>query len=175
MSNVSRHPHRISLATVVLDPRSDPSDREKGETMINSREKGADNERAVAHLFQKFGYKAERGCQHDGLSGHADVVGVPYIWIEVKAVEKLKVEKAMQQAERDSRAYLERTGDDLLPVVIHKKNYQGWKVSMRLHDLIYLCGAAPFSVDIPDNGLVQMEWEDWIKVYMVYEAERSAG
>ena len=54
-----------------------PGERRGTMARINSRRKGKNGELQVAHLFQAAGYKAERGCQHDGLSGHADVIGVP--------------------------------------------------------------------------------------------------
>lgn len=142
---------------------------------MNSRAKGVRGELAVAHLFQKYGYRAERGQQHDGMSGHADVVGVPYIWIEVKWRDELNLLDAMEQAERDNNARYEREQEEALPVVIHKRNRQKWQVTMRLLDLVYLTGAAPFTVTIPTDGLVTMDWEDWIKVYMAYEQERSAA
>ena len=140
---------------------------------MNSRAKGVRGELQVAHLFKSFGYPAERGCQHDGMTGHADVVGVPYIWIEVKWDENLKVIDAILQAERDSAGYFKRTNEDLLPVVIHRKNNQTWKCTMRLIDLLEMCGIVQFSTDVPVDVLVTMEWEEWIKVYMAYENERS--
>lgn len=142
---------------------------------INSREKGKRGELEAAHLFQKVGYPAERGQQHDGMSGHADIVGVPYLWCEIKRNENLNVYEAMKQADRDSAGYFKRTGEDLLPVVIHRKNNQTWKCTMRLIDLLAMCGSVPFSTDVPVDGLVTMEWEEWIKVYMAYENERRAG
>jgi len=142
---------------------------------MNSRAKGVRGELQVAHLFQKSGYKAERGQQHDGRSGHADVVGVPYIWIEVKRDQDLNVLKAIEQAERDSAGYYERTREDLLPVVIHRKNREEWKCTMRLLDLLSLSGSMPFAVAVPTDGLVTMTWSDWIRVYMAYETERSGA
>ena len=142
---------------------------------MNSRAKGVRGELQVAHLFKSFGYPAERGQQHCGMEGYADVVGVPYIWIEVKRNENLNVYDAMKQADRDSAGYFKRTGEDLLPVVIHRKNNQTWKCTMRLIDLLAMCGSVPFSTDVPVDGLVTMEWEEWIQVYMAYENERSAG
>ena len=105
--------------------------------MVNSRNKGAAYERHVAGLFRTYNYKARRGQQFSGLNGDADVVGVPYIHIECKAVERLNLYDAIAQAKRDARQ-----GE--LPVVIHKKNY---------------C-----------NDLVTMEFEDWIQLYVEWEA-----
>lgn len=140
---------------------------------MNSRAKGVRGELAVAHLFKAYGFPAERGCQHDGMSGHADVEGVPYIYIEVKRDEDLNVKKAIEQAERDNNARFERTEEELLPVVIHKKNRQPWNVTMRLLDLLYLSGSMPFTATIPVDGLVTMEFDEWIKVFLAYKAERE--
>lgn len=136
---------------------------------INSRDKGARGERSVAHLFQKAGYPAERGCQHDGRTGHADVVGIPHIWVEVKRDQDLNVLKAIEQAERDSSALTE----DVLPVAIHRKNREQWKCTMRVLDFLTLCGVTPFSFSCPVDGLVTMVWDEWIKIYTAYEAERG--
>lgn len=136
---------------------------------MNSRAKGVRGELAVAHLFKEYGYPAERGCQHDGMTGHADVEGVPLLWIEVKRDEDLVVLKAIKQAERDSTARYQRTGEQLLPVVIHKKNRMPWHCTMRTLDFLIMCGMLPFGIEIPTDGLVTMVWEDWIKVFMTYE------
>lgn len=82
--------------------------------MVNRREKGKRFERLVAGLFRSIGYEARRGQQYCGANGDADVVGVPGIHIECKAVEKLNLYDAMSQAKADAKGKL--------PVVIHKKN-----------------------------------------------------
>ena len=55
--------------------------------MVNSRQKGASYERHVAGLFKAEGYDARRGQQFCGINGDADVIGIPGIHIECKAVE----------------------------------------------------------------------------------------
>lgn len=132
---------------------------------INSREKGKRGELSVAHLFQEYGFKAERGQQHDGRSGHADVVGVPRLWIEVKRNETLNIDEAMKQAERDCLAL---DDDDVIPVVIHRKNLEKWKVTMRLFNLLFMCGTMPFSTTMNDEGLVTMRFDEWIDVFLDY-------
>ena len=142
--------------------------------MLNSRAKGVRGELQVAHMFQEYGYDAQRGYQHDGMLGHADVEGVPYIWIECKWNEDLDVTKAIKQAERDSDAYMRKTGKDVFPVVIRKKSRRPWMVTMRLGDMAELfTGGGPFLTDAPGDGLVHMLFEDWIKVYCMYEQWRS--
>lgn len=97
--------------------------------MVNSREKGKRYERHVASIFKNEGYDARRGQQYNGLDGE-DVVGVPGIHIECKAVERLNIYDAIAQAKRDANGKL--------PVVIHKKNNCKDLVTMEFTDWIEL-------------------------------------
>lgn len=99
--------------------------------MVNSREKGAAYERHCASLFRTYGYKARRGQQYCGANGDADVVGVPGIHIECKAVERLNLYDAIAQAKRDAK-------EGELSVVIHKKNYCQDLVTMEFEQWIEL-------------------------------------
>lgn len=99
-----------------------------------SRTKGKVGEREVAHLFIDNGFPdAHRSAQCRGNSkdGEADVAGTPGIHVEVKRVEKLNLENAMQQSIRDSE--LQKDG---IPVVIHRKNGAEWLVTMRFLDWV---------------------------------------
>lgn len=51
--------------------------------------------------------------------------GLDYIHIEVKRVENLNLDKAMEQAIGDAK-------DGLIPAVFHRKNGKKWKVTMEL-------------------------------------------
>lgn len=98
---------------------------------INSKDKGARFERLVASMFRNFGYKAFRTAQYEGKTGNcADVEGVPYIHIEAKHQEKMKLYDWMAQAVRDSR----KKGN--IPVVIHKQNNKDVLVTMLWDDWI---------------------------------------
>lgn len=99
--------------------------------MVNSRQKGAAYERHVASLFRGEGYEARRGQQFCGLNGAADVVDVPHLHIECKAVERLNLYDAIAQAKRDAR-------DGEIPIVIHKKNYCADLVTMEFTEWIKL-------------------------------------
>lgn len=99
--------------------------------MVNSKQKGAAYERHVASMFRSEGYEARRGQQFCGLNGDADVVNVPHLHIECKAVERLNIYDAIAQAKRDARA-----GE--VPVVIHKKNYCNDLVTMEFTEWIKL-------------------------------------
>lgn len=101
--------------------------------MTNSRKKGKRFELLVAGLFRAIGYEARRGQQYCGANGDADVVGVPGIHIECKAVEKLNLYDAMAQAKHDRR-------EGEIPVVIHKKNNCAVLVTMEFDDWAELYG-----------------------------------
>lgn len=98
---------------------------------MNSRSKGKRGELELAKVLRDLGFEARRGQQFSGANGDADVVGLPGIHIECKRVEQLNVEKALQQAERDSRP-----GE--IPVVMHRANNTEWKATLRLADLMLL-------------------------------------
>lgn len=103
---------------------------------INSREKGKRGELEVVRLLQKYGWKdARRTAQHCGNNpeGAADVVGLPGIHIEVKRVEHLNIDDAMDQSRRDAA----ETGNDT-PVVFHRRAGKPWKVTMDAEDWLAL-------------------------------------
>ncbi len=95
---------------------------------INSREKGKAGEREFAALCRKHGFEnARRSQQYSGINGDADVVGLDGVHIEVKRVERLNIEKALQQAKRDSK-------EGEIPIVAHRKNREEWLITMRAED-----------------------------------------
>ena len=97
------------------------------------REKGKRFEREVANLFKEEGFKATRSAQCMGKTGQAaDVIGVPYLHIECKHVEQMKLYEWIAQAIRDTEA----EGKGNLPCVIHKQNRKDILVSMRYEDFI---------------------------------------
>lgn len=92
---------------------------------INSKEKGKRFERELAKRFRECGYEARRTAQYCGNTGEAaDVVGLPFIHIEAKHVEKLNLYEAMKQAKNDAK------GKDVIPAVFHKKNNQNILVTV---------------------------------------------
>lgn len=95
--------------------------------MTNSRQKGARGERELANVLKEYGYDTRRGQQYSGANGDADVVGLPHIHIECKRVEKLNIDKAMQQSMEDSR-------ENEVPVVMHRKDRQRWLVTMTMDE-----------------------------------------
>lgn len=99
---------------------------------MNSKRKGAAGERELSKLLREHGFETRRGQQYCGANGDADVVGLPYIHIECKRVEKLNISEAMKQAVSDS------TGLDLIPTIFHRRNGEQWKVTMNFDDWIKL-------------------------------------
>lgn len=96
---------------------------------MNSRRKGADGERELAHVLEEYGYGTRRGQQYCGANGDADVVGIPGLHIECKRVEKLNIDDAIEQSKKDAR-------ENEIPVVIHRKNRKPWKVTLELKDFM---------------------------------------
>lgn len=96
---------------------------------VNSRQKGARFERKLANLLKEYGFESRRGQQYCGANGDADVVGLPHIHIEAKAVEALNIHKAMEQSAADAR-------EGELPAVFHKKNRKPILVTMRFEDFM---------------------------------------
>ena len=111
---------------------------------MNSRAKGAGGERELAKVLQGYGYETRRGQQFSGANGDADVVGLPGIHIEVKRVEKLNIDKALQQSVTDAYADGLRQGQEVIPAVFHRSNDDRkkdstkgtWKVTLRLEDFM---------------------------------------
>lgn len=99
--------------------------------MINSRQKGKRGELEIAHILQEHGFDARRSQQYAGINNDADVVGLPNVHIEVKRVQALNIDKAMAQSEHDAR-------ENEIPVVMHRKDRQPWRVTLNLEDFIEL-------------------------------------
>ena len=99
---------------------------------INSKQKGKKGELELVHKLKDYGYNCRRTNQFCGNTGQADdVIGLDYIHIEVKRVEKLNVDEAIEQAKRDVK-------DNKFPTVFHRKNRKDWLVTMKLEDWIKL-------------------------------------
>ena len=103
---------------------------------MNSRDKGARGERELANELTRLGHPCRRGQQYSGAHGDADVVGLTGIHLEVKRVERLNIDKAMEQSRDDSYAGSIKEGRYLIPVVMHRRNRCKWLVTMDLNDFI---------------------------------------
>lgn len=93
---------------------------------VNSKRKGAAGERELAKKLNEYGFDTRRSVQYNGKAddGKADLVNLPGIHIECKRVERLNVSEAMAQAVNDA--------EDEMPTVFHRKNREGWLVTMEL-------------------------------------------
>ena len=98
---------------------------------INSKKKGKGGELEVCRLCKSEGYEVHRTAQYCGNNeeGAADCLGLPGIHIEVKRVEHLNIDDALDQATRDAAKT-----DKSLPAVFHRRNNTKWKVTMDAHD-----------------------------------------
>lgn len=112
---------------------------------MNSRQKGAGGERELSHILREHGYSCRRGQQYCGANGDADVVGLPGVHIECKRVERLNISEAMKQAAKNADAVE-------VPTVFHRKNREGWLVTMRLEDWIKMYAQSRFAEDMAANS-----------------------
>ena len=108
---------------------------------MNSRQKGAGGERELSRILREHGYNCRRGQQYSGANGDADVVGLPGIHIECKRVERLNISEAMKQAVKDADVAE-------VPAVFHRKNREGWLVTLTLDDFMKLYKAGWKEIEI---------------------------
>src|SRR5258708_16884687 len=101
---------------------------------MNSREKGKRGERQWRDELRANGYAARRGEQFSGSPDSPDVVCDSLRWIhfEVKAVERLNIEEAMEQARSDcKRAVIsDQSSVEKVPIVAHRRSFRPWLVTM---------------------------------------------
>lgn len=92
--------------------------------MREQQGKGARGERQWRDELRANGYDARRGQQFSGSPDSPDVVcaALPWARFEVKAVERLNIEDAIEQARRDCGGKV--------PLVAHKRNHRRWLVTM---------------------------------------------
>ena len=110
---------------------------------MNSRAKGARGERQWRDELRANGYDARRGQQFSGSPESPDVECDALSWahFEVKAVERLNIEDAMDQARRDCGGKA--------PLVAHKRNHRRWLVTMDAETFFQFIGGVlpPESTD----------------------------
>lgn len=96
---------------------------------LRSRNKGKRGEReAAAEIARLFRVDARRGRQFSGSDESPDIrTSIPRVHFEVKRVESLRINAALDQAISDAGANI--------PVVFHKQNHRPWVAIVRLDDL----------------------------------------
>lgn len=100
---------------------------------INSKRKGKTGELEFSKFaMEHSGETVRRTAQYNGkeLDSKADVVGLPGVHVEVKRVEALNVDNAIEQATRD----IGENPNNEIPIVAHRKNNKKWKVTMYADD-----------------------------------------
>jgi len=100
---------------------------------INSKQKGKKGELEFVHKLKDNGFDAHRSQQFSGADADADVESDLPFHFEVKRVERLNIDKAIEQAIRDC--------DERTPVVAHRKNRKDWLITMKFDDWIELIKA----------------------------------
>lgn len=97
-----------------------------------SQRKGRAGELELVRVLRGYGIPAEPG-QAVSYGSTPDITGVPGIHCEVKRRENVNLSAALEQARRDA----EKFGDGL-PAVFHRRNREGWRVTMELPDWVAL-------------------------------------
>lgn len=93
-----------------------------------SQRKGAAGEMELVTVLNKYGFNVKRGGSMN-FGTVPDVYGLDGVHIECKRCEKLRLSEWMQQSIRDAERF-----NDGVPTVFHRRNRQGWYVTMRLDD-----------------------------------------
>lgn len=98
---------------------------------MNSKRKGTVGEREAVHFLNNLGFETHRTSQVCGKDS-ADVEGIEGLHLEIKRQEKTAIEQWLQQSERDA-GY---TGG--IPIVMHRRNRETWKVTLRAEEFFKL-------------------------------------
>lgn len=96
---------------------------------MRSKAKGSAGERELCAILTDAGFSAHRNDQrYVGGLGNPDISaeGLEDYHVEVKRVERLNINEAMQQAEADAAGRV--------PVVVHRRSRRPWLVTLRLSD-----------------------------------------
>ena len=136
-------------------------------------EKGKRIERLWCKECAKYGYKVKRTRQASAKDDD-DCKGLLGIWEEVKGDQTINIQKAMQQAVRDyGNWYFNHPNDVRIPIIALKRDYQPWKIIIRLPDLSILYGSECkrdlFMI------LVELSSEHFFKVYSLWRENQNAN
>lgn len=95
------------------------------------RAKGARGEREVVAMLRRYGFPCHRVPNSGGLHIPGDVTGVEGFHLEVKRQERLQLWQWLEQARTDAPP-------GATPVVIFRRNGDGWNACLPIEDLLYL-------------------------------------
>jgi hypothetical protein len=104
------------------------------------RNKGARGERDAILYLREQGFEGDlkRGLQsRGGGKEQPDVMNVGCLHVETKRVEKLNIHSALQQACDDC-------SEGKIPIVLHRRNHEGWKVTLRGDDFFRIFRESEF-------------------------------
>lgn len=91
-----------------------------------SQKKGRRGEIELAELLNSCGYNVRPG-RALSFGEQPDIIGLEGVHIEVKRCQALRLSEWMKQAIRDSEKF-----QDGEPAVFHRRNREGWLVTMPL-------------------------------------------
>lgn len=97
-----------------------------------SQRKGRAAELELSRILQSHGYPVEAG-RAQSYGEVPDLSGLPGVHIECKRTEALRLTEWMAQATSDAEKF-----HDGAPTIFHRRNRQGWLVTMRLEDWMTL-------------------------------------
>ena len=97
-----------------------------------SQRKGRTAELELSRILQECGYPAEPGRALN-FGEVPDLSGLPGVHVECKRCEALRLSDWLEQAKTDSEKFT-----DGLPAVFHRRNREGWRVTMELPDWLEL-------------------------------------
>lgn len=114
-----------------LDTHVDQILAERRKRGRSSKRKGARGENLVRDLAIQAGFTECLRSFASGATGGGDLIGIPGLSIECKAVEKLNVQKAYDQACAAARP-------TETPIVAHKRARREWLVTLDLRTFLEL-------------------------------------
>ena len=98
-----------------------------------SQQKGRRGEIELRDILRKYGFEEGECGEPQSYGAVPDLVGLHDVHVEAKRCEQMRLWEWMQQAVRDAERF-----KDGVPVLFHRRNRQGWLVTMNLADWVEL-------------------------------------
>ena len=93
----------------------------------SQQKKGRGGELELVRLLTEKGYNSVQAGRALSYGSQPDIIGLEGVHVEVKRCEALRLSEWMKQAIRDSEKF-----QDGEPAVFHRRNREGWLVTMPL-------------------------------------------